>query len=213
MNRWILTFVVLCAFVLAGLGVLFLPGLLTGTDNESGEQLAQRAATSPSTGDEEPTVTQGAQAPTQADKQPGASAPGPGWAVTCKSQAKEEELECGVSQTVVMKKSGKVVTNVTFRVPADTKKPEILIQLPLRLYLPAGATYQVDENTPQTVNFRACNRSGCYAQTPVTPEVLATLKTGKQLTIGFQNLARKPIRVSLSLNGFGDAYDKMQKPS
>ena len=209
MNRWILTFVVLCAFVLAGLGVLFLPGLLTGTDNESGEQLAQRAATSPSTGDKELPVAQGGPPSTQAE----AAAPGPGWAVRCRSQAKEEELECGVSQTVVMKKSGKVVTNVTFRVPADTKKPEILIQLPLRLYLPAGATYQVDENTPQTLNFRACNRTGCYAQTPVTPEVLATLKTGKQLTIGFQNLARKPIRVSLSLNGFGDAYDKMQKPS
>jgi invasion protein IalB len=43
--------------------------------------------------------------------------------------------------------------------------------------------------------------------------VLATLRRGKQLKIGFQNLAEKPITVPLVLDGFGDAYDKMQKPA
>jgi invasion protein IalB len=131
----------------------------------------------------------------------------------CKSQAKDKELECGISKTVVEKQSGQVVTNVTLRMSADTKQPKISIRMPLRLYLPAGASYQVDENTPQALNFKACNRKGCYAQTTVTPETLAALKKGKQLTIGFETLARKPIKVPLSLSGFEDAYDKLQGPS
>ena len=118
-----------------------------------------------------------------------------------------------MSQTVVLKQSGQVLTNVTFRIPADTKKPEIIVQLPLGVYLAAGATFQVDENPAQRLNFRACDRNGCFAFSPVTPEMLAVLKRGKQIKIGFQNLAEKPITVPLSLDGFGDAYEKMLKPA
>jgi invasion protein IalB len=77
------------------------------------------------------------------------------------------------------------------------------VQLPLGVLLTAGATFQVDDNTAQRLNFRACDRNGCYANAPVTPEMLATLKSGKQLKI----------TVPLSLNGFDDAYAKMQKPA
>ena len=118
-----------------------------------------------------------------------------------------------MSQTVVLKQSRQVLTNVTFRIPVDTKQPEIIVQLPLGVLLAAGATFQVDENTPQQLKFKACDRNGCYANSPITPEMLAVLKKGKQLTVGFQNLAEKPITVPLSLDGFGDAYDKMQRPS
>ncbi len=118
-----------------------------------------------------------------------------------------------MSQTVVLKQSGQVLTNVTFRIPWIRKRSQIIVQLPLGVLLPAGATFQVDENAAQRLNFRACDRNGCYANSPVSPEVLATLRKGKQLKISFQNLAEKPITVPLSLDGFGEAYEKMQKPS
>ena len=118
-----------------------------------------------------------------------------------------------MSQTLVMKKSGQVLTRVTFRIAADTKKPEIVVQLPLGVLLAAGATFQVDDNPPQSLSYRTCGKNGCVANSPITPEVLAALRKGKQLTIGFQDLKEKPITVPLSLNGFAEAYDKMQKPS
>jgi invasion protein IalB len=46
-----------------------------------------------------------------------ASPAGPGWAVNCKSEVNEKGLECRMSQTVVLKQSGQVLTNVTFRNP------------------------------------------------------------------------------------------------
>jgi invasion protein IalB len=83
----------------------------------------------------------------------------------------------------------------------------------LGVLLAAGATFQVDDNTAQRLNFRACDRNGCYANSSVSPDVLAALRKGTQLKIGFQNLAEKPITVPLSLDGFGEAYEKMEKPS
>ena len=142
-----------------------------------------------------------------------AAGKGPGWAVNCKSEAKDKGLECRMSQTVVLKGSGQVLTNVTFRVPADTKTPEMIVQLPLGVFLSPGASFQIDTNPAQRLNYRACDRNGCFAITPVTPETLAVLKKGKQIKISFQNLAEKPITVPLSLDGFGEAYEKMLKPA
>jgi invasion protein IalB len=194
-------------------------------ESQAAGQIAQLAAPPGSTTERKTTTAPPTSPTAQAAPTPQPTAPaspqsktqppkaGPGWAVNCKSGAKEKELECRMSQTVVVKQTGKVLTNVAFRIPVDTKKPEIIVQLPLGVNLPAGATFQADENVPQQMAFKACDRNGCYASTPVSPEVLAVLRKAKQLKIGFQNLAQKPITVPLSLDGFGDAFDKMQKSS
>jgi invasion protein IalB len=208
MNRWVLIASIVGAFILAGVGVfLLLPQ--SGTDKSEQQITDLNAATQP----ELDAAAQPAQPPASDSAKTQSASTGPGWAVSCKSQTKDKEGVCRISQAVVLKNSGRVLTNVTLRVPGDAKPSVILIRLPLGLYLPAGATYQIDQNTPQALNIRACVRTGCYAQTPVAPDVLAALKAGKQLTIGFQNLAQKPIKVLLSLDGFGVAYDKIQKPS
>ena len=38
--------------------------------------------------------------------------------------------------------------------PADTKKPVFLMQLPLGVYLPAGATLQIGKEEAKTLPFR-----------------------------------------------------------
>jgi invasion protein IalB len=68
---------------------------------------------------------------------------------------------------------------------------------------------QVDENSAQQLTFRACNRNGCYAQAPLSPEVLAQLRKGKQVNVAFKSLAEKEVKVPLQLDGFGDAYAKV----
>ena len=205
MNRWLML-VLVGAFVLAGAGVFFLYDKLV---KEDGQDLAglpsEKTSVTESLG-EQPTKSPTTTANTRAIS-------GPGWALNCKSEATEKEFECRMSQTVVAKQSRRVLANVTFRIQTESKEPKIVVQLPLGLYLPAGATYQVDENPPQTLDFRACDRRGCYAQTLVTPDTLASLKKGKQLTLSFQNLAQKPIKISLSLGGFEETFDKIQGPS
>lgn len=143
-------------------------------------------------------------------KPPAAQEAGPGWAVNCKSDATEQGLECRLSQTVVTKQGGQVLTEVTFLFPEDNKEIEVIVQLPLGLFLPGGATIQVDDNSPQRLGFRACDRSGCFARAPISPQMLANLQKGKQLQVSFQNLAEDPINVPLSLDGFEGAYSKIK---
>jgi invasion protein IalB len=102
-----------------------------------------------------------------------------------------------------------MLSNVTFHFPPTSQKPEIIVQMPLGVLLPAGATIQVDESPAQRLNFRACDRNGCYAQAALSPDVLASLRKGKQVSVAFKNLVEREIKVPLSLEGFGDAYGKV----
>lgn len=157
-------------------------------------QLAQQENPAPSTTPQQPA---------EAEKK------GPGWAVNCKSGVSEEGLECRLSQTVVTQQGGQLLTEITFRIPADKKAPEVIVRLPLGAFLPAGATLQVDDKTPLSLDFRACDRSGCYAQAPISPQMLKDLQSGQELKVTFKNLAEKEINVPLSLDGFPDAYRKI----
>lgn len=144
----------------------------------------------------------------QTAQTPQAPKAAPGWAVNCKSGSKDKALDCRLSQTVVTR-NRQTLANVTFHFPPSPQKPEIIVQLPLGVLLPAGATVQVDENSAQQLTFRACNRNGCYAQAPLSPEVLAQLRKGKQVNVAFKSLAEKEVKVPLQLDGFGDAYAKV----
>ena len=220
MKRWVSTVVVAGGVIVAGASAFYLSpmldDILTGAGQaRPGLQLAQVAGSPGTSSTDKKPVAQAApsNAPAGQAKSPPTPAPGPGWAVNCKSEARDKALECRMSQTVVLKQSGQVLTNVTFRLPSDTKKPEVIVQLPLGIFLPAGASFQVDENATQRLTVRACDRNGCYANAAISPDVMATLKKGKQFKVSFQTLAEKPVTVPLSLDGFVESYGKMEKPS
>jgi invasion protein IalB len=184
--------------------------LMIGEEGKSGWQMAQ--LTPPLVQSERLVVAAQAPQATPPAAAPGAApqAPsrGPGWAVNCKSEATDKALDCRLSQTVVTE-NRQLLANVTFHFPPAPQKPETIVQVPLGVLLPAGATVQVDENTAQQLSFRACDRNGCYAQGPLSPDVLAQLRKGKQVSVAFKNLAEKEIKVPLSLDGFGPAYGKV----
>jgi invasion protein IalB len=85
-----------------------------------------------------------------------------------------------------------------------------MVQLPLGLNLPAGARLQVDEGKTVDLQVQTCENRGCYANLPIAPDMLAALRTGKQLKISFQNLAKDPITIPMPLADFAAAYDKIK---
>ncbi len=160
---------------------------------------------------EEPSPAQDQESPAlQPNQKPQPQSPGPGWAINCRSAAQEKALSCRLSQRVVMQGSGQLLTQVTFLLPTDTQTPQLAIQLPLGVLVPAGASIQVDENPAQRLRFRTCDRGGCYAEAALSPELLGQLRKGSKLTIAFKNLAEKTISLPLSLGGFEEAYAKAQ---
>jgi invasion protein IalB len=147
------------------------------------------------------------QAQTQAD---GAAAQQPGWIARCTSVSRDAPLECAIEQNAVLTKTGQTIVLINIRIAPDTRTPVALLQLPLGLNLPVGARLQVDEGKAVDLQIQTCENRGCYASTPIAPDLLASLKAGKQLKISFQNMAKETIAIPMPLNDFAAAYDKIK---
>ena len=150
-----------------------------------------------------------------ADNANGAAAPAnapppPGWIARCGSASRDAPLECAIEQNAVLPRTGQLVIAVNIRVPADTHTPSALIQLPLGLNIPNGAKLQVDDGKTTDLQIQTCEARGCYAGTTIAPELLAALKSGKQLKVSFQNLNKETLTVPLPLADFAAAYDKIK---
>src|SRR3954466_4653940 len=140
----------------------------------------------------------------------GAAAQQPGWVVRCTSVSRDAPLECAMEQNAVLTKTGQTIVLINIRIAPDTRTPVALLQLPLGLNLPIGAKLQVDEGKTVDLQIQTCENRGCYASTPIAPDLLATLRSGKQLKVSFQNMAKETIAIPMPLGDFAAAYDKIK---
>jgi invasion protein IalB len=134
----------------------------------------------------------------------------PGWVARCSSASRGAPLECAIEQSAVLTKTGQLIVLINIRVSAETRAPIALVQLPLGLNLPAGAKFQVDDGKTSELQIQTCEARGCYANLQISPDVLATLKTGKQLKVSFQNMAKETITIPMPLADFAAAYEKIK---
>jgi invasion protein IalB len=146
----------------------------------------------------------------QAETPPANAAPQPGWIARCTSASRNAPLECAIEQTAVLTQTGQLIVLVNIRVPSDTHAPVMLVQLPLGLNLPVGAKLQVDDGQIADVQIQTCEARGCYASTPIAPDLLAAMKSGKQMKVSFQNMGKETITIPMPLADFAAAYDKIK---
>jgi invasion protein IalB len=149
-------------------------------------------------------------APQQGEPSPSSTPAQPGWIARCTSISRETPPECAMEETAVLAKTGQLVILVNIRVPSDSRTPIVLVQLPLGLNLPAGVKLQVDEGKTADMQIQTCENRGCYASMPVPSDLLAALKSGKQLKVSFQNLAKETMTVPMPLADFSAAYEKIK---
>lgn len=173
-------------------------------------QQPQKSKAAPKAAQTAPAVPAPAPAGTEGANGAAQNTPQPGWVARCASVARDAPLECAVEQNAVLPRTGQLVIAVNIRVPAETRAPSALVQLPLGLNIPAGAKLQVDDGTAVDLPVQTCEARGCYAGTAVAPELLAAMKAGKQLKVSFQNLNKETLTVPLPLADFASAYEKIK---
>jgi invasion protein IalB len=133
------------------------------------------------------------------------------WVVNCASGGQSTDLQCQVSQNLTESKTGQRVLTVTVRKQAGDKAGlAMLLALPHGLFLPAGATYQIDTGAKATVAIQTSDQNGAYAAVPLTPELLTAMKSGTKLNIGMESVTRKPVTIPVTLAGFTAAIDKLE---
>ena len=131
------------------------------------------------------------------------------WVVNCVDN--NGKLDCRAAQSVFLKNTGQRLLSVAVRVPADTKKPVLMLQVPLGVYLPAGATLQIGEDAAKTLPFKGCDQGGCVAEYAVTEAEIAAMTKGSPLKISVQNQNWQPaFTVTIPVTGFAQAYAKVK---
>lgn len=132
------------------------------------------------------------------------------WSVKCVATSREALPDCHVLQRAVVTQTGRLLMQITIRVPAETRKPVMMIHGPLGTFLPAGIQMDVDGSELMQLPFQTCEANGCFGGVPLSVDQLRTLYAGQKLNVRVQSVNRQPITVPMSLMGFTSAYKKIQ---
>ena len=128
------------------------------------------------------------------------------WGVTCAGTV--AGLDCRALQSLPMTNTGQA--SVAVRIPPETKKPTMLILVPLSVYLPAGVSLKFGDGEAKTVRFDNCDVAGCLAKYDVTEAELGAMAKGQALTLSVQDTNCRPDQPSGAEQRFRGGIRKNQ---
>ena len=120
-----------------------------------------------------------------------------------------KSLDCRAVAQIVQQNNNQLVAALVIRVPSETKKPVMMVQLPLGISVNAPVSLST-EGAAQSLSIQTCTPAGCFAGAPVTDAMIAALRSKTQVRIVFANLDKQAVTVTLPLAGFAAAYDKLK---
>lgn len=130
----------------------------------------------------------------------------PIWGVNCAGTPKG--LDCRAIQAMQITDTGQI--SLAVRVPPETKKPLMILLLPMGIYLPAGVTVRIGQDEAKTVQLQSCDGTGCLAEYAITEAEIAAMLKGQVLTISVQDRDKQPVSVQVPATGFPTAYAKIK---
>jgi len=133
-----------------------------------------------------------------------------GWVSRCVTGARASTPECVVEQAMTLVATNQTVMAVVIRIAPENRAASMQIQVPHATYLPGGVKVRTDTGTGADLAFQMCDQRGCFTGTPITPELLTALKAAKRLEVTVQDMARAPQLLSMPMDGFTAAYEKVQ---
>jgi len=202
--------------LLAVLGALALAPSLAAAQESAAPKTAQPKAAAPATPKAAAPAAgaPAAGAPAAGTPAAGAAAGAPpdenAWVKLCEKSAQTENKEiCLTHHERLDGNSGIVLVAAAIRKVEGDPKEQILVRLPtaIALAIPAGVQLRIDENEPLALKYTLCYATSCQAETEVTPELMKSIRSGKQMVVAAVNLQRKAIGFPVPLAGFSKAYD------
>lgn len=128
------------------------------------------------------------------------------WVFQCQALSATENI-CGMVQTVIDNKTKRQIVGIAVRYAGkdDKRRLGLFVTVPLGIYLGSGIGGKIDSSEQFKFNLQSCNQRGCQGATEIKPDMLADLKKGQRLIVGFKARAdSKTIAVPISLKGFTD---------
>jgi invasion protein IalB len=128
------------------------------------------------------------------------------WSVNCAGTT--AGLDCRAVQSVRMTASGKVT--IALHIVPETKKPVLLVLLPLGFYLPAGASIKFGDHPAKALPLNNCDPAGCLAEYQITEAEIGDMLKGQRVVLTVRGPDKKLISAQVPLSGFPAAYAKIK---
>ena len=127
------------------------------------------------------------------------------WFKVCTKQADNDI--CNV-QNVRTAQTGQLLTAVNLiQITGKQNRALFQIAVPTGRVIPAGIGMQIDDGETRRIPYSICLPDRCIAETPLTEELVASLKAGGGMTLTTVNFQNQPNPIEVTLQGFTAAFD------
>ena len=125
------------------------------------------------------------------------------WSISCEQvEGGEPAEQCFIVQQRILKEGGGTVLMIHAGYPGSGEELFAQFTLPLGILLPLGMELQIDELDVKRFPIQTCGPNGCKTMVKMDESLLGALKTGAEAKITFYDIARTPVTIPISLNGF-----------
>ena len=132
------------------------------------------------------------------------------WVFQCQAPSATDTV-CGLVQNIADRGTKRQVLGIAVRPIGTDGRLAMLVTAPLGIFLGSGIGGKIDDGEQFAFNLQSCNQSGCQAAIELKDQMLADLKSGKRLIVGFKvRPDTKTIAVPVSLDGFTRGLTVMQ---
>ena len=131
------------------------------------------------------------------------------WQIRCDTPPGAKSEQCAMIQSVTAEDRANVGLTVIVLKTADAKSRLMRVVAPLGVLLPSGLGLKIDTNDVGRAGFVRCLPNGCIAEVVMDDELIKKLRTGKSATFIIFQTPEEGIGFPMSLNGFGEGYDKL----
>ena len=128
------------------------------------------------------------------------------WVKVCGEDPKKKKKVCVIAQEI-RAETGQFLASVAIREIEGDKKKVLAVFTPTIMLLQPGLRVQIDKNKQIAGKYAICFPDRCYAEIPISNDVIGQLKRGKEITITTLNQQARGVNFKLTLNGFTAAYD------
>lgn len=140
----------------------------------------------------------------------------PAWFVICIDE--KDAKTCRIVQKLFTEQGvkgkqrtyGKVLS-LTVAYGGTPRQPVLVMDMPLGVDLRPGMVLRVDNRKEMTAPYLRCTGEGCTSRIALTPPVLAMLRRGSKLHVGFRPFSsNQTLVVDASLIGFSKAFARIR---
>ena len=131
------------------------------------------------------------------------------WQIRCDTPPGAKAEQCALIQSVTAEDRANVGLTVIVLKTADQKSKLMRVVAPLGVLLPSGLGLKIDTNDVGRAGFVRCLPNGCIAEVVMDDELIKKLRSGKSATFIIFQTPEEGIGFPMSLNGFGEGYDKL----